>query len=219
MAIDLQVTYPQTAINVSRIRLLTGYTPDSVYVEGDDFSSVDEVLINDEQAPNWTVLAPTVLVAQIPYTQVARGVVTIDVMSNTLTVGPESLLRFRLGQKPRKCSGIMRLVQLFVKVLLTTPGTDIYAPTMGGGLTSKIGQNVSLQDGGKGVISDLILSVDSTTSQIIATQSKNSSIPPMERLLAAAVDKTSYDKESLGVTGTVRLLNHSGQQGYANLTL
>lgn len=113
----------------------------------------------------------------------------------------------------------MRLVQLYVKVLLTTPGTDIFSPQTGGGLLTKVGQQVSLHDGGKDVIGDLVLSCNSTTKQIVATQAKDPSIPPVERLLSANVENAVFDRDSLGVRANIQVISHSGARGYANMML
>lgn len=219
MAIDLQVIYPQNAIKLTKVRLLAGYTPASVLVEGDDFRSVDEVWINEAQAPNWTVLNPVTLVAQIPEMQAGRVLTSVEVLSNRLTVGPESLLKFRIGRGGGRVSGIMRLVQLYVKVLLTTPGTDIFSPQSGGGLLTKVGQQVSLHDGGKEVIGDLVMCCGAASKQIISTQAKDPSIPPVERLLSANVENAVFDRHSLGVKANIQIISHSGVRGYANMML
>ena len=108
MAIDLQVIYPQSTVPLSKVRLLFGYMPVSVLVEGDDFRSVDEVWINESPAPIWTVLSQTLMVAQVPIAQVGRPISSLEVLSNRLVVGPESLLRFRLGRGAGRVSEIGR---------------------------------------------------------------------------------------------------------------
>ena len=161
----------------------------------------------------------TTLVAQIPTQQLGRAVTSVEVLSNILTVGPNSRLNFMLNRGGGRVTGIMRLVQLFTKVLLQTPGTDIFAQQSGGGLLSKMGQQVSLQDGGKGVIGDLVLCCAATVRQIVATQAQDPSIPPVERLLSATVQKAVFDRQSLGVTSSIQIISHSGVQGYANMLL
>ena len=219
MAIDLQVIYPQNSIPLTKVRVLSGYTPPAVMVEGDDFRAVDEVWINENPAPNWTVLNPQLLVAQIPTMQVGRSINTLEVLSNRMTIGPESMLRFRIVRGGGRVNGIMRLVQLFVKVLLTTPGTDIFSPQSGGGLLTKVGQQVSLHDGGKEVIGDLVLCCAAATKQIIATQAQDPSIPPVERLLATSVENAVFDRAGLGVRANIQVVSHSGVRGYANMML
>jgi len=219
VAIDLQVIYPQDSVPLSNVRILSGFTPTSVLVEGEDFRAVDEVWINENLAPNWTVLNPHVLVAQVPATQVGRTIASLEVLSNRLVVGPESLLKFKIVRGGRRVGGIMRLVQLFVKVLLTTPGTDIFSPQSGGGLMTKVGQQVSLHDGGKEVIGDLVLCCAAATKQIVSVQAKDPTIPSVERLLAANVENAVFDRAGLGVRANIQLISHSGVRGYANMML
>lgn len=219
VAIDLQVIYPQDNIPLTQVQLLSGYSPAAVLAFGEDFASVDEVWVNESLSPRWTVLSRTSLVAQVPDLQIGRTVTSVEVLSNQITVGPSSRLRFMMGRGGGRCSGTLRLVQLFTKLLLQTPGTDIFAQQSGGGLLSKMGQQVSMKDGGKGVIGDLVLCCASTVRQIIATQSQDPSIPPSERLLSANVQRAVFDRQSLGVTASIRITSHSGVQGYANMLL
>ena len=219
MAIDLQVIYPQDSIQLSKVSFLPGYAPPSLIAEGSDFSTVSEVWVNDTQSARWVAIRRKVLIVQIPDAQVGQPITSVEVLSNRLTIGPQSRLIFQIGGAGRRVAGIMRLVQLYVKVLLTTPGTDIFSPQTGGSLLTKTGQQVSLHDGGRDVIGDLVMSCNSATKQITAIQAKDPALPPVERLLSANVDNAVFDRNILGVKTNIRIISHSGVVGYANMLL
>jgi hypothetical protein len=218
MTVDLQVIFPQVSIELNQIMDMLGYTPRTLDVRGADFSSVDEVLINDSPAPNFSVLGRKRLLAQVPTPVGTNHIYSVSVISNRLAVTRESLLRFRIGDTPGKVTGMLLLLQLFVKILLTTPGTDIFSPRLGGGLLAKTGQYTG-KDEGKGLVGDVVIAVDNTSRQIISLQSRNSSIPSNERLLAANVISARYTQHDLSLQVEIELLNQAGIVGYANLVM
>src|SRR4051812_35422480 len=132
MAVDFQVCYPQQAIILNQVRVLPG-PPRVIDVLGADFRSVDEVLINKIASPDVIVVNKTRLVAQVPDSLLDQRVLSVTVLSRRLTVSAKSVLRFRIGSTPGKVTGILRLVQKFLKLLLTTPGSDIFNKQAGGG--------------------------------------------------------------------------------------
>lgn len=214
MAVDLQVVHPQNVIPLSSIVELAAYTPRALDIGGDDFSAVDDVEINDQPSPQWTVINRHRLIAQVPLEDTG-AIYNVNVISNRLTFTRESLLRFKLGNSPGKVTGMMRLIQMFVKVLLTTPGTDIWNPRMGGGLLSKIGNRGGAQ--GKGLVGDATIAVDNTSIQLMAMQAQEKNIPPTERLLSASVTQAKYNQYDLSLDITIELLNQALRKGFANI--
>ena len=88
MAVDLQIAFPQESINLNQIRLLSA-DPRLIEVNGDDFSSVDEVLINGVPAVDTVIVTGKRLVAQVPDTLKNMSLVTVVVLSKRLTVTPQ----------------------------------------------------------------------------------------------------------------------------------
>lgn len=217
MAVDFQVVHPQQSIDLTGVTELVGYSTRALDIRGVDFSAVDDVEINDQLSPNWTVLGRKRLIAQVPVPEQTRGIYSVAVISNRLTFTRESLLRFRIGESPGKVSGMMRLIQLFVKVLLTTPGSDIWNPRLGGGLLQKVG-GYNGKDEGKGLVGDVAVAVDTASRQILSLQAQEGNIPPSERLLSAGVTQASYDRHDLSLHVTIDLLNQTLRRGFANIT-
>ena len=217
MAVDLQVVYPQQAIVLNNVRVLPG-PPRIIDVVGADFSSVDEVLINRVESPDVVVLSKTRLVAQVPDSLLDQQLLSVIILSRRLTMSSRSVLRFRIGNTPGKVSGVLRLVQKFLKILFSTPGSDIFNRQMGGGALRSVGQTFGVEDGGD-ILNNMVVAIDTTSRQVLALQSRNPSLPREERLLSAKILRAGFNKEEGALDIAVEITNQAGQAAMANLEL
>jgi hypothetical protein len=219
VAVDLQVVFPQESIVLNDIRVerYDGFW--AVRVEGEDFRAVDEVSINELASPDVIVLSKTLLVAQLPdlYQKVPE-VRSVAVLSNRLTLSPRSLIRFRISKSPGRVRGILRLVQLFLKILFTTPGTDIFRPGSGGGILRQVGETFG-QSEGSNIVTDMVIAVNRTQRQLISMQSRDQRSPRDERLLSAKVLSSSFDKLQSAFYITVEIVSQAGRTAVTNLEL
>ncbi len=219
MAIDFQTVLPQESIQLTRIKVtkLAGLL--ALDVQGNDFSAVDEVHINEIPSPDVMVVSRTRLLAQLPESlQRYPDVQSVVVLSNTLTLNQRSLLRFRIGDTPGRVSGILRLLQTFVKILFSTPGTDIFSPNTGGGALQNTGATFGA-DEGQGIKADFTIAVDRTARHIISTQSRNGSIPRDERLLRASVLGATFSRATGSLFIQVEIVAQDGASARANLEI
>jgi hypothetical protein len=201
---------------VNEIQEAPGVIPRSVIITGDDFASVETVLLNQFPAPEFVQYAPHKILAQVP-DQVRDDVIRdVMVLSTALTLTDKSLVEFTVGTRPKKVNGILRLIQIFIRMLLRTGGSNIFHTRLGGGLQKKVGATI----GGAGrdrVIGDAILAVANTRQQIISAQTPDRNIPVSERLLGAEVGGVDYDLQSGTLFMTIILTNYSGRRGAATL--
>jgi hypothetical protein len=216
MAVDLQVVFPQSVVPLSSVSNLPGMVPRSLNVIGQDFRSVAQVLINDIASPDVVILSKTRLLAQVPVQLANVTLTSVTVISQQLTMSPRSLIKFQLGTTPSKVSGILRLVQVFLKILLTTTGIDIFAPRIGGNALRDIGRTFGKDQGGN-VVSDFIIAVSTTSRQITAVQARNPSIPRDERLLAAKVLSADFNRAEAALVVSVELTSQAGSSATANV--
>lgn len=222
MAVDFQVVHPQESIKLTQVR----FTPPSplglprgLDITGADFSSVDEVFINDIESPDVIVLSRYRLIAQLPPSlQNSFDINSVQVLSRRLTVTSRSKIRFRIGDTPGRVQGILRLLQKFLKVLFTTPGTDIFSPRTGAGALKNIGETFGI-DEGKGIISDFVISVDTAARQIISFQGRDPRIPRDERLLAAKVLSAGFNRQLGAIVASVELTSQAGRAAVTNVEL
>ena len=222
MSLDLQVVFPQRSVLLSNISPVPGTgskgVPRALDIKGVDFNSVDEVLMNSLESPDVVIMSKTRLIAQVPDALQSETISNVSVISRSLSFSNQSLLRFRIGDVPGRVSGIMRLVQLYLKILFTTPGKDIFTPRLGGGALKAIGATFGANDGGN-ILSNFIIAVDTTSRQIVAIQSRNSSIPRDERLLSAKVRQAGFDRNEGAINVSIELTSQAGRSALANLEL
>jgi len=217
VAIDLQTIQPQEVVHLNQVKVLPG-PPRVVSVTGDDFRSIDEVFINQVPSPDVVVLSKTHLLAQVPDSAKFDRINDVVVLSKKLVLSDRSQLRIRIGRTPGRVTGIMRLMQLFLKILFTTPGRDIFAPNIGGGAMKNVGATFGAGEGSD-IINDFIIAVDTTSRQIIAIQGRDSSIPQDERLLGAKVLHASFNKSVGGIDVSVQVTSQAGRDAVANVGL
>ena len=217
MAVDFQVVFPTEVVSLSSVRYAAGAEVPTLEVLGTDFRSVDQVLINDVASSNVIVLSKNRLLAEVPEVARTEFVPTrVVVLSRRLTLSERSLIQFRVGRTASKVSGILRLVQLFLKVLFTTPGTDMFAPKTGSAALKNIGANIGRTQRGA-VISDFVLAVDGTARQMLTLQSRDSGLPSDEKLLSARVVSSSFDARQEALVVTVEITSQAGRLATANV--
>lgn len=216
MAVDFQVVFPQQVVPLSAVRILPGVNPRSIDALGQDFRSVDEVLINDQPSPDVVIVSKTRLLAQVPDALRNETLTSVTVISNKLTITSKSLIKFRLGRTTSKVSGILRLTQVFLKILFTTTGTDIFSPRVGGSALRDIGLTFGKDQGG-GIVSNFVIAVSNTQRQLQTIQARDPSIPRDERLLSAVVTKAGYNRAEAALIVSVELTSQAGRSATANV--
>jgi hypothetical protein len=216
LSVDFQVVFPQTAIQLNSVRVVPGASPATLDVIGQDFRTVDQVTVNGLVAPQVVVLSKTRLLAQVPLGLSITALSSVAVTSRDLTIGPKSLIKFQVGPTPSKVSGILRLVQVFLKLLLTTPGKDIFAPRVGGNALKDVGQTFGEDQGGL-IVGDMIIAVSTTQRQIMSIQARDPTIPRDERLLSAVVSNADYNVAESALIVGVTLTSQAGRSATANI--
>jgi len=191
-----------------------GVVPRSIVVRGQDFRNVESVLINGFTSPEFVVYSPTQLIAQVPEGLEDAILTGVTVLSASLTFTERSLVEFTLGLRPKKVSGVLRLIQVYLRQLLRTPGTNVFHPRSGGGMIKRVGGVTSQQ-----AAADVAIAVATARQYVINAQTQDRNIPPSERLLSADIQALTADPRNTSIYVTLLLTNHSGQVGAATLTL
>lgn len=200
-------------LKVNSVRNAVGVSPRSLIISGEDFRSVETVLINGSPSPSFIVYSRTELVAEVPEAYRNANITDVSVMSSQLTFTAKSLVTFTVGTRPKKVSGIIRLMQTFLRILLRSPGSNVFHRKSGGGLLSRIGTNIT-----NTAAADIAVSVNSTQTYLVGVQTAERNIPPSERLLAAEISAVSVDRQNTAISVTIILTNHAGQRTGATLT-
>jgi hypothetical protein len=218
MSQQLEVVKFRDVIPVLSIpRFVQGLEIPTLEVKGEDFRNVGQVFINEVSSPEFIIVSRGVMYVQVP-TSVA-SIRTIEVISTDFTsTSQASKLQFEIGDKTSTASGITKLMQLFVKWLLQSPGSDIFNPERGGGLLELVGQVGTSRKMGP-VISTVSRSIQNTVSQIRSAQVNVSGLPLSERLLSADLVDFDIFESQMEVRARVSLVSLAGQGAAASLAL
>lgn len=218
MAVDYQVVFPTEAVKLTSIQLLFGSDPLMLIIYGQDFSAVDEVLINEIKCPSYQVLSKTKMLAEIPAEVAPASIRSINVTSRRLVLTDRSVITFRISQTPAKTTGLFRLMQLYLKLMLSTPGTDIFDQSVGGGLLGFVGSTFRGAEGGD-IVRNFIVANDNVARQIIAIQSRQPELRAEEKLLSAHVISARFSAAQSALLTSVELISQAGKTAKANLVL
>ena len=163
------------------------------------------VEINDADAPEFTVISDRELHVTVPMSLwnslIESAVVYVEVST------PERAVDLDIQLTPDYRSGLLRISQEVIKLLLTTAGTDIFHPNSGGSLDTLI-KRTSLSDPTaiSGVVSGAVQRVK---KQIIASQT-NRLLGAEEQLTDLRVTALNIDITSLSVAISLKVITRGG---------
>jgi len=215
--LDIQFAFPQEMIPVSSAKLVYG-PPLTVDIIGEDFRLVDQVLINDVPSPDVVIVSQRRLLAQVPPIMVRQRITSVTISSASISLSSKNMIKFKIGDAARKASGIMRLMQTWLKMFFTTQGTSISNKSIGGGAQMVYGQSFGQNEIGN-IISGMVIAADTTTRQLIAVQSRVPKLPLTERLLSGKVINAGFNRNETALAMGIELVSQSGKTGQANMEL
>jgi hypothetical protein len=193
--IDLRVIEIRDVLPVTSVEPIVGFSPRTVRVRGSDLSNVHELYINDSPSPSIVIVSATEILAQVPTVMEGAPIKTVEAISQRLTRTDRSTITFAIGNTPGYVSGRERLVQSFLKILLQTPGTDAFAPNIGGGVLRAVGGGGNIQGAG-GMVAAVQVGVDRTRQQLMALQSRQPHLHADERLLYARLLQAEFNAQA-----------------------
>lgn len=206
--IDLCVIEIRDLLPVKNIKIAHGVVPRSYYVTGANMRNTYQVFIDEMKCPQVVVVDNTTLLVQAPE-QLTMTPRSIIVISNRLTNNTgRSRITFGLGDTTHFISGLERLIQVFLKILLQTPGTDAWQPKLGGGVlraAGKIGGTARINT----IVSDVQLGVERTRQQLISIQANQPQLALSERLLYAKLLEARFSPQEQSLFCTIDIASQS----------
>jgi hypothetical protein len=218
MAFQLEVVRFRDLLPVLAIPgFVKGLTPLTVELRGNDFSSAERVVLNEVDAPEFMIVSKGVIYAQLP--EGINSISSIEVYSSKFSRDVSSaFLSFEIGNKTRKVEGILKLVQLFTKWMLQTPGSDLFNPTRGGGLQQIVGKVASSRDM-QPIFATITRAVSTTVSQIRTAQMNAGRLPLSERLLTATLLDMNIFEAQMQAKARISLQSVGGAEAVSALVL
>jgi hypothetical protein len=220
MSIQLEVVKFRDLVplqSVPRFVEAFGAENPAIEITGEDFRSVDKVLINEIPSPEFIIISKHKIFAQLP--QNTNKISTISIVSGKFTRSTRSSkLDYELGDKTRTVEGLQKLMQLFVKWLLQSPGSDIFNPERGGGLQELVGVISTNRSMGP-VLATVTRAVQNTVTQIRTAQARFPQLPLNERLLNAEVIDLDVFEAQMTARLRVSLQSIAGPRAAAEIGL
>lgn len=212
---DLRVMNAKVILRVFTITPIRGFLPISILVVGKDLDKATEVQYNGVEANEFVITSSTRLIVKVPPSQVGKKFTDLKVLSPVSVAKADATITLGITTPPKTLSGIDRLVQTWVLIFLTTPGSDIFSPNSGGGGLSLVGRNTD--KAGKGVTADLSMGIERTKQEILRLQASNQTVPPSEKLLSSSLDTVEFDASSTVLSARVRIQNMLGDEAQVTL--
>ena len=194
----LEVIKFRDILRVASVSLVPGLPMPTVELKGDDFRSVETVSINDSSVPEFILIDKNTI-------YVAEAVKKNKVI-------------FQIGTKSKKISGLLKLVQLYTKILLQSPGSDIFDPDMGGGLQDMVGRLTSTRRNDR-MLAAISQSISQAEAQVRRAQLDAAEIPLEERLLSATLLDIRMFQATDEARARILITNVAGQRGEAAIEL
>lgn len=215
---QLEVVRFRDLLEVTQMpRFVPGVFPPMVEIHGPDFSTADTILINEMPCPEFIIVTKGVVYVQLP--DGVKAISSIQVLSSGFTRSVNGAkMEFVLGDKTHSITGILKLVQLFTKWILQSPGTDIFNPTRGGGMQQIVGQVATGKDM-QPILSAITQAISTTVSQIRTAQIKVTDLPLDERLLSAELLGVNTFQAQMQAIAQVSLRSAAGDSAVSSLVL
>ena len=174
-------------------------------LRGEDLSSTQRVKINNADVP-FTIVSKTEVMCSLPRN--APTIDRVDVITSSKTINRKTYFEYMVDESPMAVAGTQKLIQQFLKLLLTTTGTDIFSPTTGGDLQQFVGTNFSPSNTSS-IVAQVTLRVVQAGLEMSLRQT-TAGIPPDERLSDVQVLGVSVDPDDPTIMSLSLRLNTFG---------
>jgi phage baseplate assembly protein W len=213
MTIDIQVISVVDDLQVLGATELEGAEPRAIQIVGDGgFINAQRVIINEFGIDSFIVVNDRVLIVTpgSSLDNVAVENMDIVVVSSSLTNTRRARLFFGPTKRLSRVTGVQKLIQHIVKILLTNSGTNKFRLSEGGNLFRLLG--FVLTEAGKSrIVSSLAQAVSSTEEQLTISQASASGLELDERLLSLTLGDVTFLEDTQEVLATIRLVTFAGR--------
>lgn len=190
--------------NPLKINSVSRLTDNITTINGEDFFRTTEVYINEELLKNWLVLSNNQIAVTFP---ASTKIETVAVLTEELIVNQPNLTFFENGPILKSTSGMSKLIQNFIKLLVRSPDSNKFS-TFGGGLLKIPGKTMTFDQ--NSVKIDVVNAINRTKNYLIELQNNNKA-PLSEKLLDVQIVSINIDPDS-NMSISVILKNKLGQE-------
>ena len=213
MSVDIQVISVVDDLQVLSVQEVDGAQPRTIQVFGrGGFIQAQRVIINGFGVDAFVIVSDTVLLVAPGPT--LDGVVVADmdvvVVSSVLTTGRRARLFFGPTKHLKRVSGVQKLIQHVVKILLTNTNTNKFRLSEGGNLLRLTGFAMTPSAKSR-IVASLSQSVSATEEQLVTAQAGAKGLGLDEKLLSLTLGDVTFLEDTLEVQATIRLATFAGR--------
>lgn len=215
---DLRTVVVRDVVIVREISM-PSRDPPMIRLRGEDFSKAYLVTINGIAVTDFKILSKEIIEFVLPEALRAppHRLSSVDVYSETFTSTPTSFLEPRLGSMPATTRGLHKLVQQYVKILMTKPGTNVFDLESGGGLSTVIGA-LTDQRNMQAIVANVMSAINRTSRQVFNSQYRRA-MPADERLKSVQVADIRVDPRSTGINIKLLFESEAGKAALSTVGL
>jgi hypothetical protein len=212
--VDLSVTNYTYNLPISRMDLVS-LTPLVFTITGTGFMSARDVRINGSDVDRFEVINDGRLIVELPSTFTGTALTDVSIASSgPVAVSGDVSVSFSFSDNPASVRGISALTQRFLKLLLTTPGTSYENVDEGGGVRGMLGAV-----NGAELSTAHLTNAVSAVAQYMLEDPVFTSLPPGERLQAAEVLDTTWDRDTQTASIKITITNQLGETLESGVTV
>ena len=207
---DLSVVRTRALLPVTRFTIMNTLAAPVLDIRGESgFKTTSSVEINGIKSKNLTYLSDNRLLASIP-TGVVE-VITVEVFTESKGVGK---YKVDFGLSSKQSTGIEKVIQKVIKVLLTTKGSDLHNLELGEGLQDLVGR--AYPSFGE-LSADVSLAIQGAESSIKEVESRTDLVAS-EKLDSITITSISPLFKD-GISIQLSITNMAGEVGYIGVPL
>jgi hypothetical protein len=208
---DFKILTAKILLKINTVVPVRNFLPPAIMVTGEDLNKLDQIYYNEVLAEDYIITSSSRLVVAVPESQIGKDLFSLKIISTVPVPFKDADLTLELGGPLRSISGIERLIQSWLLIFMTNPGSDIFSPDSGGGGRSIIGKPTDSLH--KSVSADLTLAIERAKSELLRLQSKYPRVPPSEKLLSASLENIAFNQSTGILSARVSITNMIGQSG------
>lgn len=213
MTIDIQVISVVDDLQVIGQQEIEGADPRAIRLVGSGgFVNAQRIIINDFGIDSFLVVSDFVILVNPGPTLDAVPVEQMDivVVASQLTNTRKARLFFGPTKRLKRVSGVQKLIQHVVKILLSNSNSNKFQLSEGGNLLRLTGLSLSSASKSR-IASNLSQAVSATEEQLTAAQSGATGLASDERLLSLSLGDVTFNEETLEVIATIRMVTFAGR--------
>lgn len=207
---DIRVISAMHILRLHSMAPIRDFFPPSIVLLGEELNKTSEIYYNEIKVTEFVIQSASRLVMRIPDAALGKKFTSIKALTSVSVSHVDAEITFALNNPLQLLSGMDRLIQSWLLVFLTTPGSDVFDVKSGGGAQAIIGRTTTRD--GKGVAADLALAIERTKEEIQRKQAKIRSLPTSEKLLSANLEQLTFDSSTGTLQARVSLQNMLGDQ-------